>query len=69
MFNELLSLDGIEEGIQLNGARINNIRYADDTIILADNITGLQTSMDHIAQHSHQFELKHKCTQNKTNDH
>jgi len=43
------ALDEIGEGVQLNGARINNIRYADNTIILTDNIAGLQTFMDHIA--------------------
>jgi hypothetical protein len=51
------ALDGIEKGIQLNGVRINNIRYADDTKILADSTTRLQTSMDHIAQHIQLFEL------------
>jgi hypothetical protein len=39
IFNE--ALDGIEESIQLNGTIINNIRYADDTIILIDNSAGL----------------------------
>jgi len=36
---------------------MNSIRYADDTLILADNITRLQTLMDHLAQHSYQFGL------------
>jgi len=51
------ALNGIEEDIQLNRARINNIKYAEGTVILADNIAGLQTLMDHIAQNSHQLGL------------
>lgn len=64
IFNK--ALDGIEAGIQLNKARINNIRYVDDTIILADYITGLQPLMNQIAHHSHKFELNinvHKTKQ------
>lgn len=35
------SLDEMEEGIPINGVKLNNIRYADDTIVFADSIQSL----------------------------
>ena len=37
------ALEGFPEGIKLNGKTINNIRYADDTVILASSLEDLQT--------------------------
>jgi len=37
------SLKDSEIEILVNGDRLNNIRYADDTIIFADSLEGLQT--------------------------
>ena len=51
------ALNGIEEGIMLNGVRLNNIRYADDTMVIADSLESLQRTMDHIAQYSQQYGL------------
>lgn len=36
---------------------INNIRYADDTVFMADNMADLQSMTDHFVQHIEQFEL------------
>lgn len=37
------SARNIEERIAINGVRLSNIRYADDTIMFADITEGLQT--------------------------
>ncbi|XP_072401119.1 uncharacterized protein [Diabrotica undecimpunctata] len=37
------ALEHIEEDILINGERLNNIRYTDDTILFADSLEGLQT--------------------------
>ena len=39
MFKE--ALEEVNEGISINGKLVNNIRYADDTILLADSKEGL----------------------------
>ena len=41
----------------LNGVRLNNIRYADDTMVIADSLEALQILMNHIAQYSQQHGL------------
>jgi len=38
--------------IKVNGIPINNIRYADDTVILADSANDLQTLLDRINEES-----------------
>lgn len=37
-----------EDGVSVNGITINNIRYADDTVLLADTSEGLQNLLDRI---------------------
>lgn len=51
------ALDEVEEGILLNGVRLNNIRYADDTMVMADSLEGLQRLMNRITQYSQQYGL------------
>lgn len=36
------ALENTNQGIKINGENINNLRYADDTILLADSIGILQ---------------------------
>ncbi|KAH1000011.1 hypothetical protein HUJ04_008234 [Dendroctonus ponderosae] len=55
IFNE--ALENIESGILLNGDIINNIRYADDTVIFAGSLEGLQELMDKITQSSQLYGL------------
>lgn len=47
-----------EKGIKVNGTFINNIRYADDTAILADNIDDLQCLLNDINLASEALGLK-----------
>lgn len=39
MFREVL--DNTDDGILLNGVLINNLRYAEDTVLLQDTAEGL----------------------------
>ena len=41
-----------------NGQAINNIQYADDTVILADNIDNLSRIMNNILEISNEYGLK-----------
>nr|CAH7716432.1 unnamed protein product [Callosobruchus chinensis]CAH7751816.1 unnamed protein product [Callosobruchus chinensis] len=45
-------------GIIVNGIPINNIRYADDTAIIADNANDLQTLLNSVNEASQQRGLK-----------
>ena len=38
----LRELEGMPEGITINGVKINNLRYADDTVLLANSEEELQ---------------------------
>ena len=40
------ALEGSPEGIKINGKTIHNIRYADDTVILASSLEDLQTLLE-----------------------
>lgn len=51
------ALNEIEEGISINGTRLNNLRYADDTIVFTDSIKGLQLLMDRIIEASMRYGL------------
>ena len=39
-------------GINVGGYNINNIRYADDTVLIADNETELQEMLDTVVRES-----------------
>lgn len=43
-------LEEAEEGIVLNGMLINNLRYADDTILLADTAEEIQRLIDRVVR-------------------
>ncbi|KAL4120153.1 hypothetical protein QTP88_012884 [Uroleucon formosanum] len=51
------ALNEIEEGISINGTRLNNLSYADDAIVFADSIEGLQLLMDRITEASMRYGL------------
>lgn len=62
----LEALEDAEEVIPINGTRLNNIRYADDTLIFADSAEGLQTLVNKVANVSRKYGLdinskKTKC--------
>ncbi|GFS01939.1 RNA-directed DNA polymerase from mobile element jockey [Elysia marginata] len=68
MFNEYLTQEAISEksGILINGANINNIRYDDDTVILAESEEQLQAMLDRIVDKCKQYgmEINAKKTKN-----
>ena len=54
----LKELEEVEEGIPANGRHINNIRYADDTVLLASSKAGLQMLVNTAQISSEKFGLK-----------
>jgi len=51
------ALENVKGGVKINGTLINNIRFADDTVVVADSLPHLQNMMDLIAEHSTQYGL------------
>ena len=49
MFKE--ALEEVNEGISINGKLVNYLRYADDTILLANSREGLQILVDITTQY------------------
>lgn len=49
------ALDDIELGISINGQRLNNVRYADDTVVFADDIESLQELMTRVKDSSEKY--------------
>ncbi|CAG9841161.1 unnamed protein product [Diabrotica balteata] len=56
VFQEALS-DSIE-GISINGEVLNNLRFADDTVIITDNNNDLQNLMQRLNERCHEYGLK-----------
>lgn len=52
------ALDGWEEGVTLGRKKMSNLRYADDIILLAENIEDLKEVLLKIEQPSAQAGLK-----------
>lgn len=59
------ALENIDEGIPLNGVRVNNIRYADDAIVFADTQEGLQALMDKVVEVSKRYGLEMNVNKTK----
>lgn len=59
-----IALEGQPHGIKINGELLNVIRYADDTVILTDNIDGLQVLLNRI--HEVGKEMGIKINESKT---
>lgn len=53
------------KGIKINGVFINNIRFADDTTLIADNLDDLQHLVDKVNLHSKEFGLKMNISKTK----
>lgn len=64
MFNKIYYINrALEEeslGIKINETPINTIRYADDTVIIAESIEVLQALMDRIVECTEDYSLKKK---------
>uniref|UniRef100_A0A8D8Q762 Craniofacial development protein 2 n=1 Tax=Cacopsylla melanoneura TaxID=428564 RepID=A0A8D8Q762_9HEMI len=54
-----------DEGILLNGERLNNIRYADDTVIFADSLEGLQSLITKVNTVSENYGLQMNIAKTK----
>ena len=52
------ALEDQEEGIVLNGVSVNNIRYADDTLLIANTLKGLQQLLNRTTVVSEEYGLK-----------
>ena len=52
------ALEDTKDGIKVNGELINNIRYADDTVLLADSLEGLQELVNRVTHASKQYGLE-----------
>lgn len=59
------ALENTEIGIPLNGERLNNIRYADDTVIFADSLENLQILMNRVTESSQRQGLEINITKTK----
>lgn len=44
------ALDGLDLGIKIGGVRISTIKYADDTVVMAESVGDLQLLLDRIKQ-------------------
>ena len=55
IFQEIL--EDVEMGVKVNGVWINNIRYADDTILITDNIHDLQQLVNKVGEQSRSMGL------------
>ena len=61
----LEALEGSPEWIKINGETINNIRYADDTVILSRSLDYLQTLLDKINAASVKYGLNLNTSKTK----
>lgn len=64
IFNSTLKISS--EGIKVNGEIINNIRYADDTVIIADSEENLQRLLDKITDEGNRWGLRINTKKTKT---
>ena len=58
-------LDGAQAGIKIAGRNINNLRYADDTILLAEIEEELKSLLIKVKEESEKVGLKLNIQKNK----
>ena len=58
-------LDELQAGIKIDGRNINNLRYADDTTLMAESKEELKSLLMRIKEESEKTGLKVKKKQNK----
>ena len=63
IFDEVLH--NASEGIRMNGELINNVRYADDTAIIASSLEDLQSLLQRVSDVSEDFGLKLNISKTK----
>lgn len=52
------ALENTSDGVIVNGECINNIRYADDTVIISNDLEGLQRLMNRVVEVSERYGLR-----------
>ena len=51
-------LDELEQGVRVGGRNITNLRYADDTTVLAETEEGLKMMLNRVKQESEKSDLR-----------
>lgn len=59
------ALEDVREGIKINDICVNNIRFADDTVVPADSLPHLQSMINRIVEHSMQHGLQMNVAKTK----
>ena len=54
------------DGTKIHGGNINNLRYADDTALIANSEQKLQTIVDKVKEES-ETRSRHECEENENN--
>ena len=62
------ALEGMP-GIKVGGYNMNNIRYADDTVLIADNEKELQEMLDTVVRESEEKRTISEQKENRSHDH
>ena len=57
-------LDEAQAGIKIAGRNINNLRYADDTTLMAESEEQLKSLFMQVKEESEKFGLKTQCSKN-----
>ena len=58
-------LDEAQAGIKISGRNINNLRYADDTILMAESEEELKSLLMKVKEESQNAGLKHNIPKTK----
>ena len=58
-------LDEAQAGIKISGRNINNLRYADDTILMAESEEELKSLLMKVKEESQKAGLKHNIPKTK----
>ena len=69
LFTELIFrvIENEDEGVSVGGRRISNLRYADDTVITAENENKLQTLAERVNEEGKHFGMKMNIKKTKRN--
>ena len=62
-------LDEVQAGIKISGRNINNLRYADDTILMAESEEELQSLLMKVKEESEKVGLKLNIQKTKIQSH
>lgn len=71
LYSEAIFRESLDEnigGVVINGRRVTNLRYADDTVIMATNATELQRMVDRLVEYSEEYGLTLNISKTKVMD-